>query len=307
MIEHKKYMDIKVADIATIGGFEVGNHIVIQTKVDGANAAIRYDAETDTLIAQSRKQILSSDNNLRGFYEYVQLMDKNKVKAVLGTRYIAYMEWLVPHTIKYPAEAMNKAYCYDVYDTEEGKWMPQDFVKEVAGKLGITYVFTWYDGEFFSWEHCKSFLGGSVYGEEQQEGIVVKNETKLNDPNNRQPFYVKIVNEKFHEKMKNKEGKTLSPEEIAEYNNNFDKTKTIVTRARVEKILHKGIDEGQIPENWTAEDMKTIAKYVPREVVADCFKEEKEIVAEIDGFTKFANKATMEIMKEILQERQGSI
>lgn len=86
-----------------------------------------------------------------------------------------------------------------------------------------------------------------------------------------------------------------------------DTAKTIVTRARVEKILHKGIDEGQIPENWTAEDMKTIAKYVPREVVADCFKEEKEIVAEIDGFTKFANKVTMEIMKEILQERQGSI
>lgn len=306
MVNHKKFLDIKVADSTTVGGFEVGDHIIIQTKVDGANAAIRYDSETDKVVAQSRKHILSSDNNLRGFYEWSQLLDKDRVKEVLGDRYVLFMEYSCPHKIKYAPEFTNKVFCYDAYDLVDGKWMPQSFVEGLAKKLGLMYVFTWYEGDFISWEHCKSFLGGSVYGEEQQEGIVIKSLTKLNDPNNRQPFYVKIVNKDFQESMK-KKPKVISPEELAARDAEIEKTKSIVTRARVEKILYKGVDEGMIPEDWSAEDMKSIAKYVPKEVVEDCFKEEKDTVAEIENFTRLANKETMSIVKQILESKKGAL
>lgn len=658
MVNHKKFLDIKVADSTTVGGFEVGDHIIIQTKVDGANAAIRYDSETDKVVAQSRKHILSSDNNLRGFYEWSQLLDKDRVKEVLGDRYVLFMEYSCPHKIKYAPEFTNKVFCYDAYDLVDGKWMPQSFVEGLAKKLGLMYVFTWYEGDFISWEHCKSFLGGSVYGEEQQEGCfnsrakilmadgtqkfisqiqvgdtvksynvqsksiedkkvvnvfyngkkpveewrhiavfprgyagannltgkfqvtnthkffdgksyteiqnmdyvyhyglifdkyrynaflglicsdgcysrkryliyqktervndleelfklftvkpqyntsgkgtnmttlsfrkshtdaisdefvvngkfdyvkafsemddvgwayfflgdgsypkghecqfglysysaeeveeirksfekrfgiqttvavdkkvstgsgmyirmsstnskmfakriskyippshryklntnipeseltpfmgfpdeeyglvkrklhknvpftdtnysknrvlmgawdievkdnhnyfvsgclvhncVIKNESKLNDPNNRQPFYVKIVNKDFQESMK-KKPKVISPEELAARDAEIEKTKSIVTRARVEKILYKGVDEGVIPEDWSTEDMKSIAKYVPKEVVEDCFKEEKDTVAEIENFTKLANKETMSIVKQILESKKGAL
>ena len=55
-MEHKKFMDIQRIKPDIVSGFEVGDKIVIQEKIDGANAAVRYDAETDSVVAQSRKQ-----------------------------------------------------------------------------------------------------------------------------------------------------------------------------------------------------------------------------------------------------------
>lgn len=66
---HKKFMDIERIKENNVEGFEKGDHICIQEKLDGANAAVRYDLETDTIIAQSRKNILGLKNNLRGFWE----------------------------------------------------------------------------------------------------------------------------------------------------------------------------------------------------------------------------------------------
>jgi hypothetical protein len=306
-MKHKSYMDIKVASPATINGFEVGDHIVIQTKVDGANAAIRYDAETDSIVAQSRKNILNTSNTLRGFYEFTQLLVKDRIKAVLRPEYIIYGEWLVPHTVKYPELAYNKFYVYDIYDTERNNWAPQEYVEEIAKLLHLPYIKTWYDGEFISWEHCKSFLPNSAYGEVEQEGIVVKNMTKLNSLDNHEPFYVKIVNTRFKEKMERKEKKSQSPEQIAFEEEENNKTKTIVTPARVEKLLNKLVDEGIIPETWGATHMATIARNIPKNVVQDCIKEEPEIVATIDNFGKRANSITMKIVKDILFKREDVI
>lgn len=70
----KHFMDIQrireQADEGTasnIGGFSVGDHIVIQEKVDGANASIRYDRETGKLAVFSRNQQLFDDKALKGF------------------------------------------------------------------------------------------------------------------------------------------------------------------------------------------------------------------------------------------------
>ena len=82
----KKYIDIQVVreretmlDDITLpvntGAFQVGDIISITEKVDGANASIRYDEKEDVLRAFSRNNELSKDQNLRGFWEYVQKMD----------------------------------------------------------------------------------------------------------------------------------------------------------------------------------------------------------------------------------------
>ena len=307
-MKHKSYMDIKVASPATINGFEVGDHIIIQTKVDGANAAIRYDPETDSIVAQSRKNILNTSNTLRGFYEFTQLLDKEAIKsALVNGEIILYGEWLVPHSVQYPKEAYNQFYVYDMFDLVNQMWVPQFCVKYWADKLHLPYVKTWYDGEFISWEHCKSFLPNSAYGEVEQEGIVIKNEDKLNSLDNHEPFYVKIVNTRFKEKMERKEKKAQSPEQIAFEEEENNKTKTIVTPARVEKLLNKLVDEGIIPEDWGATHMTTIARNIPKNVVEDCIKEEPEIVATIDNFGKRANSITMKIVKDILSKKESVI
>ncbi len=149
-MEHKKFMDIERLKESYANGFQSGDHILVQEKIDGANAAIRYSTDTEKIIAQSRKNILSFSNNLRGFWEWTQTLNKQLIKKVLGDQYVLFGEWLVPHSVKYPDERYNHFYAYDVYDIINQKYLPQDKVKEIIEYLGLTYVPVFYDGEFIS-------------------------------------------------------------------------------------------------------------------------------------------------------------
>ena len=89
-MNHKKFMDIERLKPTFADGFQKGDYIVIQEKIDGANAAIRYDFKTDNIVAQSRKNILDIKNNLRGFYEWTQTLDKELIKTVLGDNLVLF-------------------------------------------------------------------------------------------------------------------------------------------------------------------------------------------------------------------------
>ena len=129
-------MDIERIKESNTIGFNKGDHIIIQEKIDGANAAIRYDSVTDTIIAQSRKQILNINNNLRGFYEWSQTLDKKLVKSILGNNLILFGEWLCSHTVKYPDDKYNNLYSYDVYDSL--------VFKQSLGELYIHHIYKQY-------------------------------------------------------------------------------------------------------------------------------------------------------------------
>lgn len=295
-------MDIERFKTSFSDGFSVGDHIQMSEKIDGANAAIRYDTDNDCIIAQSRKNILGLGNNLRGFWEWSQILDKQKVKSVLGKNLVLFGEWLVPHSVKYPDNVYNKAYFYDIFDTETEEYYPQDKVKEIIDTLELNYVPVFYDGKFISWEHCMSFVGKTALGGEYGEGIVIKNQSKLNDKNTRLPFYTKIVGEKFAE-TKGHKVKTVDIDKLAEYEKNLELTKTIVTKARVHKILNKFIDERILPVDWGSKDMSTIAKNLTKAVYEDCIKEEPETVNQITDFGKNANKVAMGYVREILESK----
>ena len=181
-------------------GFREGDYIVVQEKIDGANFSIRYNEEEDAIASFSRKNFLNSDNNLRGAWNWAEKLDKELVKEVLGTNLVLFGEWLCSHTIVYPTERYQNAYFYDVYDVEAKQYLEQDKVKDIVNRLGLIYVPVFYEGEFISWEHLQQFVGRTDLGGENGEGIVVKNMTRLNDPNTRLPFYTKIVADKFSEK-----------------------------------------------------------------------------------------------------------
>lgn len=302
-MNHKKFMDIQRIKENYTEGFRKGDYVVIQEKIDGANAAIRYDSETDSVVAQSRKNILSLSNNLRGFWEWSQTLDKELVKAVLGDNLIAFCEWLVPHSVKYPEERYNHAYFYDVYDTSTETYLPQDKVTEIIDKLGLIYVPCFMAGEFVSWEDCMRYVGETELGGEYGEGIVIKNQTRLNDPNTRSPFYLKIVDEKFTETKGHKHDKVLDPDVLKTMEENKALAKTIVTPARVEKLLNKFVDEGIIPEDWGNTEMPIIAKNLTKAVYDDCVKEEPETVNQTNNFGKVANNIAMQIARGIMENR----
>ena len=298
---HKRFMDISRIKENYANGFNKGDYIVIQEKLDGSNCAIRYDSVTDTIIAQSRKQILNINNNLRGFYEWSQTLDKELVKSVLGDNQILFGEWLCSHTVKYPDDKYNNFYSYDVYDTEKEQYLPQNKVKEIVSELGLIYVPVFYEGEFISWEHCMSFVGQTQMSGDTGEGIVIKNQTRLNDSNRRLPFYIKIVSDKFQETKKVKKKKP-NPQDLEVINQNLELAKTIITRARVEKLLNKFVDEGILPEDWGAKEMPIVAKNLPKAVYDDCVKEESDTVKQIGNFGKVANGIAMQIARSIMEQ-----
>jgi ATP-dependent DNA ligase, homolog of eukaryotic ligase III len=298
-MEHKKFMDIQRIKAGYADGFRKGDIIYIEEKIDGANTAIRIDGDTGAIVAQSRKQILTPTNNLRGFYEFTQRLEVEKVSAALGSSRILFGEWLVPYAVCYPDSAYNNFYAFDVYDTETEAYLSQTEAIEIARQIGVDYVPIFYFGEFESWEHCMSFVGKTELGGEYGEGIVIKNQTRLNDPNGRQPFYLKIVGEQFAETKAHSHNKIkqTNADVLAKLEADKVLAETIVTEARVNKILLKLVDEGILPENWGAKEMGVVAKNLPREVYADCIKEEPEIVKQIDSFGKIANSIAMGIAR----------
>lgn len=303
-MNQKSYMDIQRLNPAFSDGFQRGDRIVVQEKIDGANFSIRYDESDGTVKSFSRRKILDPLNNLRGAWEWSQTLDPAKVRDVLGGNLILFMEWMVPHSVNYPQERYKNAYCYDIYDAETQEYMPQEFVKEKVEQLGLTYVPVFYDGEFISWEHLMEFVGKTELGGDYGEGIVVKNQTRLNDPNTRLPFYTKIVADKFCETKAHRASKTVDPDQLAERERVQEVTNSIVTEARVRKMLHKLVDDGVIPVDWNEQNMSVIAKNMSKNIYYDCVKEEPETVAEAgELFGKFAASTSMRIVREILKEQ----
>ena len=153
-------------------------------------------------------------------------------------------------------------------------------------------------------EFDKSYKAVLRFGTETDtldyEGNVVKNQTKLNDPNTRQPFYLKIVNEDFKESMKIRE-KVLDPQVEAEKAEALRIVQSIVTKNRIEKELYKMRDEGIVPAQLQPSDMKLVAKNLPKRIYDDCVKEEKELVeAAGEHFGKMCGSQTMKLAREII-------
>ncbi len=304
-MKQKHFMDIiraKMEDTDLVQknteGFHVGDHIQITTKIDGANASIRYDVETGKLVAFSRKNELNFENTLSGFWNFVQTLNTAEYKDC--SRLVVFGEWLVKNKVVYEQDAYKHWYVYDIFDVTKQAWMPQEFVKEFTKKHNLIYVNELYDGKFVSWEHVLSFLDHHWKSTGIEEGIVVKNQTMLNDQNTRMPFYLKIVNEKFAESMK-KPPKVVDPAVEAEKAAAMALVQSIVTRNRVEKEIYKMRDEGVIPERLTADDMKIVARNLPKRIYDDCMKEELETVTACgEHFGKMCGNVAMRHAREII-------
>lgn len=307
-IDRLKEFDTEIGDGVIVPsnskGFEKGDLIQISEKWDGSNASIRYCEETNSLIAFSRKYELSFDRNLNGFWNFVQSLNAEDYKDT--PNYVIFGEWGNKNAIQYSPEFYGKWYVYDIYDTEKEQYLPQVEVKKFVRNHNLTYIHVLYDGEFISWDHCRTFCNSPAYGE-KQEGIVVKNQTKLSDPNNRQPFVLKIVNDSFSEiKKENRKRKLEDPQNIKEKEIAQSLMESIVTRRRVEKELYKMRDEGILPNMWTEQEMSIIAKNLPKRIYEDCIKEEKDIVMQAGKYAgKYCGHFSMKYARDIILGSPG--
>lgn len=308
----KHFMDIEVARFEADAykepntyAFQQGDHIIVQEKIDGSNASVRYDAENDSLLSFSRKLPLTWNNTLNGFYNYVlERAEKPEVMSYFREHpnFVVFGEWAIGcNKIKdYPKDYLKKWVVYDIFDDENKIWLSQDAVKEFCAKTGEEYIHVLYDGEFDGWDIVKAHMHDNTYGP-TQEGVVIKNESKLAENlDSRAPFYIKIVNSEFSEKMKTKV-KVIDPEKEAEKAQHQSLVESVVTRRRVEKGLEKLRDAGEIPAKLTPADMKLVAKSLPKVIYDDVMKEEKEIALACgEDFCKICSALTMRFARELI-------
>ena len=257
--------------------------IQITEKFDGSNACACYDAETDTMVAFSRKQELNFQNTLNGFWNFVQEMnDITKGWFKVHPNWRVFGEWSNKNKIIYNDTGKVKHwYVYDIYDTNLQMWLEQQMVKDFCKLAGLEYIHELYCGDFISWEHCRSFMNSPAYGD-RQEGIVIKR-AELDDWDDhdiKAPCYLKIVNEDFKESMKTKE-KIVDLEKENAKAEARRIMESICTKNRVEKELFKMRDEGILPEKIEPTDFRTVAMNLPKRIYADLIKEEKELVVNL--------------------------
>jgi len=302
-MDQKKYVDIERLKDKYAMAFKAGEHITVSEKIDGANASIRYDAETGSLAAFSRRQRLTEDNNLQGFYAYVLTLDPVKWADVTSNgRFIVFGEWLVKHTIKYPDDLMRKFYVFDVWDTEAEQYVPWFLTYQIAQALGLKTVPIFYDGEFTSWEDLYALVGRTeMQAEPTGEGIVIKSQDRLDNKFSGTPAYVKIVAKEFSEVHQSKPQKEIDPAKIAAKQAAEAQVETIVTQRRVEKTIQKFVEDNLIPEDWDEKSLGAIAKILPRAVYDDCVKEEPETVAQIENFGKLCAQVAMKHARALVK------
>lgn len=307
----KKYLDIERCKQKYAETFNVGEDIVIQEKIDGSNASIRYDEESGTLKAFSRRLELDADNTLNGFWDYVQTLNLDTFKEILGSRYIVFGEWMgAKHAIKYPENVYGKFWMFDVWDTQTEQYLPYEETRNFYDKLvacgnednKFNFVPVFYIGKFESWEKTSELVGRTEVGAEPTgEGIVIKRQNCLDSKSSRLPFYVKIVSEQFSEVHKSKKQKAIDPEAIAKKEANLALAATIVTPQRVQKMIYKFIEDGLLPQDWDEHNLKDISKILPNAIYKDCVKEENETVQQVEGFGKVAAKLSMSIVRDLIK------
>ena len=281
------------------GAFYKGDIIQVTEKIDGANSSIVFDGNEKVLNAFSRKEVLTPQNTLRGFYEYTRELNIGKIAAFANK--VIFGEWLVPHAVRYDKSAYMQWYVYDIWDIQTQQWMPQSFVQSVCKTCKLNYVHVLYEGPFISWDHIKELAQGkSAYGAEKMEGVVVKNLTRLNDSTIRSPKYLKYINDTFAETKKHP-FREVDPEKEAAKTVAQELMETICTQERVRKEIFKCIDEGLLTPPFDHKSVAEIAKIVPKRVYQDLIKEESVILQQCGEFAgKISGSMSMQHIKALL-------
>ncbi len=165
----------------------------IQEKIDGANTSIWL--EDGVVKCASRSRVLG-DEEFNGFTSYVKNHEGIQKLVRDLPNHIFYGEWLVRHTIHYKETAYKQWYMFDIISKEEGPYLLQSVVQEIAEKYNINYPQIFGVFKNPTQESLIEFVGKTNIGE-NGEGIVIKNldfKDKFGNCN-----YAKIVTQKFKE------------------------------------------------------------------------------------------------------------
>ncbi len=141
-----------------------GAHLVVEEKVDGANAGLRFAPDGRCLL-QSRGHYLTGGPRERHFalFKTWASAHQDALREALGTRYALYGEWLYArHTVFYD-RLPHYLLEFDVLDTETHTFLSTPLRRQLLAGLPIVSARVLYEGPAVSVEHLRSLLGPSAF------------------------------------------------------------------------------------------------------------------------------------------------
>jgi hypothetical protein len=118
-----------------------GRYLVVEEKLDGANAGIRFDA-AGRLLLQSRGHVLTGGEREKHFNLFKRWANAHAAAlyAALGSRHVLFGEWLyAKHTIFYD-ELPHYFLEFDVLDTETDTFLSTDRRRELLAAAPLVSV-----------------------------------------------------------------------------------------------------------------------------------------------------------------------
>lgn len=141
-----------------------GKYIVIEEKVDGANAAISF-SDSGELLLQSRGHYLTGGYRERHFNLFKQWasIHQNEFYKVLGNRYVMYGEWLyAKHSVYY--DALPHYFMeFDIYDKVENVFLSTKKRHELLKDLPVVSVKVLAEGKFYKENDILKYIGTSNF------------------------------------------------------------------------------------------------------------------------------------------------
>jgi RNA ligase len=152
-------------DLDSVPFSEIANeYVVVEEKVDGANAAISFDAQGQLLL-QSRGHYLTGGSRERHFNLFKQWAHSHYAALwdVLGDRYILYGEWLyAKHTVFYD-RLPHYFLEYDLLDRSSSQFLSTAARRELLTPLPLASVPVLFTGNLQSHKQLVSLLQQSHF------------------------------------------------------------------------------------------------------------------------------------------------
>ncbi|MGH1351420.1 MAG: RNA ligase family protein, partial [Methyloligellaceae bacterium] len=154
--------------------------LVWEEKLDGANCGISF-SENGELLLQSRGHILSGGARERQFdilKSWAQVMSA-ELRAILGTRYIMYGEWLyAKHSVFYD-ELPHYFFEFDIYDKDSGVFLSTFRRHEMLSGSPVISVPVVKTGRVKNVSEIEKAIGPSLYISDKHEEVLRQEAVKL--------------------------------------------------------------------------------------------------------------------------------
>ncbi|MBX3200123.1 MAG: RNA ligase family protein [Labilithrix sp.] len=141
-----------------------GRHLVVEEKIDGANAAIRF-APDGTLLLQSRGHYLAGGARERHFSALKPWARAHaeRLREVLDDRYVMYGEWVyAKHTVYY--DALPHYFLeFDVLDTATGAFLSTPRRRALLAPLPVVSVPVLHEGPLRGLAELLDLVGPSRF------------------------------------------------------------------------------------------------------------------------------------------------